>query len=196
MTNLKKLLGSGVITSALTLSALSPAFAVDVTIDHNGAGSHNDVDITSHSHCTITQSNTTVVTNTTNVKQKTGGNTASGNTGGDTSIDTGNTNSTVKNTVGGSTNTIGSDPCCCAAPLSPDVTISGNGANSHNDVDLHSGHWGTKTQTNVNVSTLLTRVRQKTGKNKANNNTGGTTDVTTGSTTSNVSNSVTGSTNN
>ena len=135
MTNLKKLLGSGVITSALTLTALTPVFAADIQISGNGAHSDNTVTIINDSRCKIKQVNNTTVNTKVNVNQNTGDNEASGNTGGSNSITTGEATSSVSVSVTGSSNILPEDPCCCGNPaVPPSVLISGNGEHTDNVV--------------------------------------------------------------
>jgi hypothetical protein len=58
----------------------------------NGAGSNNTTNSTSSSNTNTTQNNTANITNTLNLSANTGGNTANDNTGGNSTINTGNAN--------------------------------------------------------------------------------------------------------
>lgn len=76
-----------------------------VKITDNGTNSTNIAIVSSSNVSMVGQVNETLVVNAVFVGQNTGGNTASGNTGGDVTIDSGNASSTVNNntTTGGNT---------------------------------------------------------------------------------------------
>lgn len=82
-----------------------PNPTTDVEISGNGAFSHNSVYVVNSSSSSVKQSNTTVVGTYVYTSASTGGNSSSFNTGGDSSIDTGDASNTVVVEVGGSTNT-------------------------------------------------------------------------------------------
>lgn len=86
----------------------------------------------------ITQNNSTVVLTKVVSKSNTGGNKASGNTGGSNSITTGNSTSNSSVTVTGGSNVLNATPCCNNSG-DTNVTISGNGAGSTNNVNINSG---------------------------------------------------------
>lgn len=177
--------GVGLATAVL-LSAFAPAtFAQTIDVSGNGNKSDNTV-VVSHENATVVeQSNQTYVTNNITVKSNTGGNTASKNTGGDVTVDTGDVTSDIVIEVSGGSNTATVDDCGCV-PAASDVTVSGNGNKSDNKVILkHSNAKVIAQNTKTKVNNTLT-VKSKTGKNKANKNTNGTVDVLTGSTTSGI----------
>jgi hypothetical protein len=192
-------LGSAVAIATFVAAVLAPVGLADTTVDvaNNGANSTTNVVVNNTSGGSgVSQTNHSVIINEVSVKQTTGKNTASGNTGGDTVIETGDATSTVNVTVGGSTNEAVTIPCGgCATNTT--VNVSGNGARSDNTVVVNNGVKNGKTKGQKNTSFIVNgvSVKQVTGKNKAKYNTGGTTAVTTGTTTSTTSVSVTGSSN-
>lgn len=75
---------------------------------------------------------------------------------------------------------------CNGCNTTTNVTISGNGADSHNSASINVNKQKTVTQNNnANISNSIT-VKQETGGNKANKNTGGNTTITTGSSFSDI----------
>ena len=185
-------IGAGIVAASLLLSSVVTAAFADVTaeISGNGSGSINSINITNKSKCEVSQKNSTSVLTEIESSASTGGNTASGNTGGGVSIDTGNATSTVEVSVEGGSNTA-SNPCCCQCQgdshlATGEALISGNGENSINAVSLKNKKTSEVKQ--KNKTEVLTGVlsKAKTGKNKAKNNTGGTVGVTTGNADSTV----------
>lgn len=93
---------TGQIIGALTGTNYSGSDGLAFTVDENGevvatnagngAGSTNDIDITQSNTDNLTVNNTANITNNVNIKANTGGNSASYNTGGDSSIETGDAN--------------------------------------------------------------------------------------------------------
>ena len=176
-----KKIGTAIAASALFASVFAPSAFADVEISGNGEFSHNSV--------TVNNSNTTVVEQTSithahtdvNTSINTGSNQANGNTGGGgVSITSGDATNTVHVTVTGGDNlAILENHCGCSQ--TPEVTIADNGEHSKNKVKLSSSHTTavdqfTKTKARTYVDTKL-----KTGKNKANSNTGsGSIDLTSG----------------
>lgn len=175
-------------TSAVTLSLMTvPAFAVDVVVDGNGAGSTNSVMVsapTGGNGVMVNQSNEAVVTTTVSAVSSTGGLKADKNTGSNTSVtqSTGDATTAVGVTVVGGDNsaTVGNE-CGCVAPVT--VTVKNNGASSKNSVMVggKSEKLGTvlKQKGKLTVGTVLSVVA-KTGKVTANKNTGASVDQTTG----------------
>lgn len=193
-------LGSAVAIAAFVATVIAPAGLAETTVDvtNNGAQSNNTVNVSNSngSGSGVKQVNNSTIVNGVTVKQNTGNNSASFNTGGDTGIETGNAASTVTVAVGGSANVASTDDCGCTSNTT--VNISDNGARSDNTVNIKNGSKYAKkanVQKNNSVITNAVAVKQVTGKNKAKFNTGGSTGVATGNTTSNVTVNVTGSTN-
>lgn len=171
MLSIKKI-SSVLAGSALLLGTMATsAFAGDITIQGNGAGSDNTVISKSGCSNTVIQSNNTSVVTLASVSASTGGNTASGNTGGDVSIDTGKADASLSVTVDGGSNEATS-PDCCGCESSGDVLIKGNGKDSDNLVvekDYQSNFVLQKNKTKVFTAA---KVKASTGRNRANKNTG------------------------
>ncbi len=107
---IKKRIAAALITGSLVAGAILPvaAFADQTcTIRGNGNNSTNRCRIRVERRLTVNQRNTATVRNRVTVVQNTGLNDANDNTtnGGEVSIDTGNTTSTITITVSGNTNT-------------------------------------------------------------------------------------------
>ncbi len=184
---LKTRIAAAAASSALILSMMAPAAFADTTaeISGNGSDSNNDIAVTNKDSSTINQTNNTTIGINVTSSANTGGNKANDNTGGDVSIDTGAAVSTVGIAVMGSSNTAAQSDCGCPQG-SDNVKISGNGTNSDNTVTVKNKKKKTVNQTNNTTIGASVTSKAKTGKNKAKNNTGGTTSVTTGDATSEV----------
>ncbi len=184
---LKTRIAAAAASSALILSLITPAAFADTNVDisGNGAGSDNDATVVNKDNTTVNQTNNTTIGISISSKANTGGNKASGNTGGDVSIDTGKAVSTVGVSVTGSANAAVLPDCGCA-PASTDVTISGNGSDSDNTTTVKNKKKKIVNQTNSTTIGATVTSKAKTGKNKAKNNTGGTVAVTTNDATSEV----------
>ena len=129
-------IGVAASSAALVLGSLIvPALAVDIEVSGNGADSNNTINYTQESTVKVDQKNDADISNDIDVDADTGDNDANKNTGGDVSIDTGDATSNV--TV---TNTVNSNQAeveaCCLGDV--EVTISGNGYKSDNNVTLKS----------------------------------------------------------
>lgn len=111
--NIKSKIATAIGTGAIVASALLPASAFadqTCTISGNGGSSRNRCRIKIERRADVRQTNTANVSNTVVVVQNTGLNSASGNTGGSTTVETGNTSSTVSITVSGNTNSATVNP--------------------------------------------------------------------------------------
>lgn len=193
-------LGSAVAIAAFVASVVAPAGLADTTVDvtNNGANSSNTVNVTNKGGSAgVSQTNNSTVVNGVTVKQVTGKNTASYNTGGETTVVTGNATSDVVVHVGGSINEATGAPCGgCATNTT--VNVSDNGAFSNNTVNVKNGAGTSKKakgQKNTSVIVNTVDVKQITGKNKVKFNTNGANGISTGHATSNVTVNVTGSAN-
>lgn len=186
---LKAKLSAVAASSALVLSLLTPAAFADTNVDisGNGVGSTNTSEVKNKDKTVVEQTNSTVVGITIASSAKTGGNKANGNTGdGDVTVDTGDATSTVGVEVSGSSNELTLPDCGCAAATDT-VTISGNGKDSTNTSTVKNKKKKVTKQTNGTVVGATIASKAKTGKNKANNNTGsGNVEVKTGDSTSDV----------
>lgn len=150
----------------------------DVTVSGNGAFSDNKVDVNNDSNVKVHQDNKADVKNHVDSNATTGWNNAGFNTGGDTTINTGNASTeTIVNTeanknvanVSGGNGSNGST-----------VQISGNGAFSDNKVDLWNGSSIIVDQDNKAHVVNHVKSDAKTGDNDANFNTGGDVSINTG----------------
>lgn len=112
---IKGRIGTAIAAGTIIAATLLPsaAFADQTcTISGNGRDSRNRCRIKIERRLTVRQTNTATVRNKVVVIQNTGLNDANNNTtnGGDVSIDTGNTTSTITITVSGNTNTAAVPP--------------------------------------------------------------------------------------
>lgn len=186
---LKTKLTTAIATGAVLLNALAPAaFATTITVTGNGDSSANHIDVSNNNSTEVTQSNHSNVTNNVSSTANTGGNEADRNTGGNSSVDTGDATSTVKVTTAANTNTANVTGCNCDNSDTT-VKISGNGTDSNNSIDLDNGRKGNDTTVDQhNYSTVNNQISSdaNTGGNGASRNTGGTSSVNTGNATSDV----------
>lgn len=185
------------VSTALLASSFAPAaFAADLEISDNGAGSNNTINVTSTSNTTVNQTSNTDVDLTIGVVASTGGNQANGNNGGNVSITTGNATSNVTVSVTGGSNTAWVNPCGCPCSEGSGTSlISGNGAGSTNKINkVKTNKFTTKQKSNTDVDVTIWK-KLKTGKNKANHNNGGTTTINTGDASSTASATVNGGSN-
>jgi hypothetical protein len=190
--------GAGAAFLATALFAGS-AFAADLEIKDNGALSKNTIEVVEVSECTVVQGTETNVMALVGASASTGGNSALFNTGGNTTVQSGNASATATMTVTGGSNTA-TDPCCCEKDPCEGggytAKISDNGAFSWNTIGQASISSSLIVQgSSTNVGAIV-GAKAKTGKNKAWFNTGGTTMVKSGSATSSSSLSVSGGSNN
>lgn len=187
MTNFKKQLFSVIASGAVLLYAASPVFA-DTTIQivGNGVSTDNNANVTTTHNVAVQQSNNATITNNVTANADSGKNTASENTGGDTNIDTGKATTTtnVSNTV--NSNMANVDCGCNNGDTS--VLIKKNGDSSDNSVTLHQNSEDGTTLVQNNNADVTNNVDAKanTGKNVANENTGGAVSIETGAAKSTV----------
>lgn len=181
-------------TAALVMGVAAPsAFAAtNVTIVDNGAFSDSSVRVKNNHKTVVSQSNDSTIVNRVNSRANSGGNRASFNTGGDSSVDTGNAVSNVGIVVGGSSNTANVENCDCDEDVN--VVVDDNGAFSDNRVRVSNNSFFGAWQ--ANVSNIFNRVnsRANSGRNSSSFNTGGAS-VETGNTNSSVFVEVNGSSN-
>lgn len=196
--NMLRKIAVGGVSAAIALGSYAPmAFAADLTISGNGNQSTNAIVVNNVSGCEVSQNSNTNVSAVISATSSSGGNTANNNTGdGGVGIDTGNASTTVDMSVTGGNNSA-TDPCCpCGQSHESSAEIKNNGNKTENAVVL----------TNTSVMSLIQKAKtkvnavlsakSKTGKNKANNNTGGgNVMVETGSSTTEVGLTVEGGSN-
>jgi len=184
MTNFRKL-STAIATGAVLLSSVAPAFASTVEVSGNGAFSGNTVTQSNTNTTSVSQNNTANVTNNVDSNASTGGNSAGFNTGGNTTIDTGDASNNVDVSTAVNLNKA-SVGCGCAAD-GTDVKISGNGAFSTNAADVTNSSTTALSQTNDAHIRNDIDANAKTGYNDAGFNTGGNTTIRTGDASSTVS---------
>ncbi len=182
-----KQITSAITAGALVLSMATPAFAADVEILGNGAGSQNNVNQTTNNNTTVSQTNTAVVSNVVTTNSNSGGNNANFNTGGDTTVVSGAAKSNATVTTAVNANQAQVTPCNCVAGTGNSTEISGNGAGSFNNANSTQNNNTALGQGNNAVVTNLVNGNANSGNNGANFNTGGTTTVVSGPAESNVS---------
>jgi len=189
---IKRTIASFVAALALLVNASGAVLAQSVVLEisgGNGAGSDNDIVVNMEQTTGVKQSNSAVVVNNVVANSNTGGNTADRNTGGDTGIETGDATSEV-----GVQNTLNSNQAdvsgCGTCGEAVEATISGNGADTDNDIVLNLGtKQREETDTYVsqnNFGKVVNNVVSNagTGNNQADRNTGGSVYVSTGDATS------------
>ncbi|OGH39320.1 MAG: hypothetical protein A3B44_02455 [Candidatus Levybacteria bacterium RIFCSPLOWO2_01_FULL_38_21] len=186
MNNTKRKIAGAIATGALLLNAFAPLAFADTTIQisGNGVGSNNYANVTQTSNTSVTQNNTASVNNNVNANADTGDNKANFNTGGNTTINTGNANVTAN--VSNTLNSNAAEVECCATG-NTDVLIEGNGVGSNNTVNLTQNSTTTvKQNNNANVNNNV-NANADTGDNSAKWNTGGDVTINTGNATVNAS---------
>lgn len=154
------------------------ASAEEITVSGNGEGSNSNININVGNNTNVTQDNTADVNNNVDITADTGNNTANENTGGDTSITTGNVDisSNIENT---GINQSYVDVGCC--PGNVDLNILSNGSDSNNNIN-YTQNYGTNVSVNNNANiTNNVNGKANTGYNEASNNTGGNVSIRTGS---------------
>ena len=170
--------GAAVSTVALIASSfVGPVLATEVVISENGSNSDNTVNVAIDNSTTVDQDNYANITNDVNVSANTGKNDANDNTGGDVSITTGDATAGVGVSNTANSNTADVTGCC---PGDLDVTITGNGTYSDNDANVALKTTTTVDQDNTAYVKNSVDVDLDTGKNDANDNTGGDVSINTG----------------
>lgn len=173
-------IGTAVASTALVMNMLAPAAFADTTVEilGNGSKSNNTVNVTNNDTVKINQTNNLTVAVNITAKSNSGDNKANGNTGGDTSISTGNANATASLNVTGGVNVANVADCGCDEDTT--VKVNNNGKKSKNKSIVNNTSNKTANQTaNATVAGSI-KAKAKSGKNKAKNNTNGTVDVETG----------------
>lgn len=170
--NMKKLL-FGILALSIVINPYY-IYADEISVSGNGEGSTSGVNVNVSQTTQTQQQNTAEVNNNVDVNADTGNNTASDNSGGDTSITTGDINidSSIQN-EGINQSSVELD--CCQGDLS--AQISGNGSNSTNSINysVNEGKEGGNTNISVyNNANITNNVSgtANTGYNQANNNSG------------------------
>ena len=182
MNKFQKRVITALATGSMLLQSALPIFAsMTLTITGNGADTVNTVGVGSTQSTTVTQSNSTSVHNDIDVDANTGDNEAEDNTGGDVTIDTGNSkvNVTIANDL--NSNVAEVEPCNCDSDTT--VEITGNVEGSENTAGLKQSDAAVVTQYNVANVKNEVDVDSETGDNDANDNAGGDVTIDTGKST-------------
>lgn len=186
--NMIKKLFSVVSASALVLATAVPSvFATTITESGNGAFSSNNASVSTNTTTNVVQDNNAYVDNNVHTSTNTGDNTANFNTGGDTSINTGNATARVDLNTQVNKNIAAVSNCGTCNGNATDVTISGNGAYSTNNATVDQTSTTDLYQTNNATINNTVDVHTNSGKNDASFNTGGATSVNTGNAATGVS---------
>jgi hypothetical protein len=194
--NIKQKIASAVVLGSMVAAMIAPASFASTTVDisGNGAFSFNKVKVKNTSSNKVKQSSKTIAITSIYAKASTGKNTSSFNTGGSSSIDTGDASNTVGVSVTGGNNTNTSDGCGCVDP-NTDVSITDNGALSHNTVNVTNSSSSYVSQSNTTVAETSVSTSASTGGNNSSFNTGGDSSITTGDASNAVGVEVTGGSN-
>lgn len=143
---------------------------INLSVTGNGDGSQSEVQVQTQNNTSVTQTNEAEVVNEVTNSADTGNNTASSNTGEEIAIDTGSISqeTTIENTSINSN--VAVDNSCCVQETN--ITISGNGSESKNTVNItnltNSNIHQTNNATIINKNTT----NANTGYNTASNNNG------------------------
>lgn len=157
-----------------------------VKVDGNGAFSENQVKLDMESTTAVSQDNNADVYNKVEAKASTGENKASLNTGGDTTIVTGDAETNVGVSTKANRNSAVVGGSGLSGAPSASFEISGNGAGSSNWITAELAKTTAVTQTNEAEVDNKVEASAKTGYNTADFNTGGDVLVKTGDATTNV----------
>lgn len=170
---LNKKLATAISTGAILIQTLTPMALADTTVLNtgNGSASTNSIDLTQTHSSTVDQTNSAHISNNVHSNNNTGDNTASDNTGGMVTIDTGNASSDTsirnlanKNIATGGCGTCGNDQTR--------AENSGNGSFSSNDIDVNKSTSADVSQSNSADFYNTVHSDNNTGFNDANRNTG------------------------
>lgn len=154
------------------------AFAEEIHVTGNGEGSNSNVNIKLDNSTSVTQNNEANINNDVSINADTGNNSADDNTGGDTSITTGDVNISSNIENSGINQSYAEVGCC---PGSTDLKISGNGSDSNNSISYNQNN---NTSIDINNTANINNYvngNANTGYNEASNNTGGNVSISTGS---------------
>jgi len=181
MKNTLKRISVGLASSALMLNMLSPAFAsTTLYTGGNGSNTENEIEVEIEQTKLVEQSNSTDISNKFDIDLGTGDNEAEDNTGGDVSIKTGDTDIIIDVENAANKNVANLSSCgTCAGETG--VTISGNGTDSENEVELEleTSVWAVQ-DNHADVDNDI-EIDAETGDNDAEDNTNGDVSIKTGS---------------
>ncbi|MBI4084642.1 MAG: hypothetical protein HY431_01930 [Candidatus Levybacteria bacterium] len=153
--------------------------AEEVVVIGNGPDSTNTVTVSDNNQTAINQSNNADVSNSASVQATTGDNDASYNTGGDTSVTTGD--AFVDTDISSAANaSIITEGCCPQNGGSNQAVISDNGTDSQNTIGISNSSQTTITSVQSAQITNSISGIAVTGNNQANSNTTGNVRIQTG----------------
>ena len=130
-----------IITSLVILSG--DVHALEIEMSGNGSESSSEIQVAVEQETTVEQSYEANVENDVNTEANTGDNEASGNTGEETNISTGDIQNQVEVTNEVNSSTVQTQDCC---QDNTSLVIEGNGADSENSIDYSQSQ-----ETNVQV---------------------------------------------
>lgn len=182
-----KKLTTAIATGAVLINAMAPiALANTITVTGNGALSTNNVTEVTTNVTKVDQTNNAKVNNNIDSNATTGGNSASFNTGGTTQIVTGNAKNDIDVSTAVNLNKVDLKNCGQCNGGAVNVTVSGNGATSDNNVDvIKSNELFLNQDNNAHVNNKI-NANASTGKNDSSFNTGGASITVTGNAESKV----------
>ncbi len=168
---------TALVTLSVLLANAAPVGAMTIEVSGNGADSNTTTNVSVSQTVSILQSNTANIDNNVSAEANSGGNRANDNTGGDVSIETGDATTKVSASNKANSNTL--ELGCCNI-LGAAVKVSGNGADSRNEVNLSlSNEYSVEDRNNLDIDNDIF-VFANTGDNEANGNTGGDVRIKTG----------------
>ena len=173
MKTIKNIFLASFYIAIILLGAFVPsAKAEEITVTGNGASSTNDVTVAQTNTSEVSQSNTSDITNNVTTDTNTGGNTASSNNGGQTTVATGDANArTSVSTAGNVSIADVTDSCNCQSGNNS-MMISGNASGSTNTIaNTNVSNTNISTNNAANVTNNIAATIN-TGNNIANYNDG------------------------
>lgn len=174
---MKNILFTGLVSGSLFLASAVPVLAVDVYVTGNGKGSTNEVTVDSSCAQTVSQSSETKAEVLLYVAGNSGYNDASGNTGADVKIKTGDVINEVKIGVYGGGNFAKVPDCCCGDESEGVVKVKENGKDSENTVEVTAESVFETEQDTQTSAGITAEILGNSGKNRAKYNTGKYSDV-------------------
>lgn len=153
----------------LSVNIFTRAYAEEITISGNGAGSNNEVHVESTQNESVSQTNDANVGNDILNTATTGGNTTNNNNS-DTTIQTGDANSSIATNNNINSNVSQNNPCCMNSAST--YNIENNGTGSQNTIQSNtSTNISSSLENNATVKNNIT-IRANTGDNAADQNNG------------------------
>lgn len=186
MTILIKKISVAIATLALLFNSLtSVAFATTLEISGNGSNSENEIEVEVEQETTVVQQNNAKIENKIEASANTGDNEVKDNTGGDTTIETGDATTTVNVTNQANANV--ADVGCQNCPVDTEAVISGNGSGSENEIEIElENETEVYQKNNADIKNEI-EAESNTGDNEIEDNTGGSVSLSTGDAETSVS---------